>query len=471
MQHYAHIFGHISVMKKITSFFLFALCILGAFSVQAQRMVADKIIAQIGDRIILKSDIDNAIADYKRQEQEAMLPPNPECAFLQGQLIQKTLVIQAERDSIAVDESEIDALLDNQVRYFIRMYGSPEMLEEIAGKTIYQIKEDLRQPFKERKQAEQMQAKILENIKITPNEVKEYYEKIPKDSLRFYESEVEVAELVLYPKANKDLDDFVGAQLLEWKRQVETGAKKFDALAKLYSDDPGSKESGGQYSINRNDKNTWDPAFMNACFKLKEGQISSVVKSEFGLHIIQMVSRAGDEAVVRHILKIPPVTDVEVKQSLARLDSLRKEITKGNISFSNAVFKYSDDKNSKFTAGFILGPSGSTYITIDQLDKDAAVALKDLKPGDVSKTLSYTDERQRKAVRILFLKTRTEPHRENLKDDYNKVSQRALEIKKENALEKWFRDHIPNYYIRIDKDYENCTGISEYIKASNTAAR
>jgi len=450
--------------EKLYLLLIVVCCAPAAF---AQRMVADKIVAQVGDKIILKSDITNAIDDYKRQEVE--LPPNAECAFMQGQLIQKTLVIQAEKDSLLVDEDELEALLDNRVRYFIQQYGSKEMLEQVAGRTVYEIKEDLRQPFREKTMAEKMQAKILENVRITPTEVKEYFEKIPKDSLLFYESELEVNELVMYPKANQELEDYVAGQLLEYKRQVESGQKKFEALARLYSQDPSAKENGGQLCINRGDKNI-DPAFIAAAFKLKEGQISPVVKSQFGLHIIQMVSRAGDDAVVRHILLIPPVTDVEVKLGMAKLDSIRGKILAGDITFAAAVTKYSDDENSKFNNGALMARDGSTYITIDQLDKDAVVALKGLNPGDISKAQTYTDERGRKVVRILYLKTRTEPHRENLKDDYNKIQLRAIEIKKQTVLEKWFKDHIPNYYISIDKDYNACSTISDWLKVAQTNA-
>lgn len=453
-------------MKK--NFLLLLVAFLAVQAVSAQKIVADKIIAQIGDKIILRSDITNAIEDYKRQGMEDQLPPNPECAFMQGQLIQKTLVIQAEKDSLFVEDDELEALLDNRIRYFISQYGSQDMLEQIAGRTVYEIKEDLRQPFKEKNMAEKMQNKILENVKITPTEVKDYYDKIPKDSLFFYESELEVSQLVMYPKANKDLEDYVAAQLMDYKRQVESGQKKFDALAKLYTDDPGSKETGGQYSINRTDK-SWDPAFVSAAFKLKEGQISPVIKSKFGLHIIQMVSRAGDDAVVRHILKIPPVTDVEVKLGLAKLDSIRTRIVAGDLSFTAAVTKFSDDENKGFTSGAVMAPDGSTFIKIDQLDKDAVVALKGLNVGDISKSQTFTDERGRKIVRLLYLKTRTEPHRENLKDDYNRVSQRALEVKKQTVLEKWFKEHIPNYYTTIDKEYTGCESIKDWLNIASAS--
>jgi len=378
--------------------------------------------------------------------------------------------LQAQKDSLTVDDDELEALLDNKIRYFISAYGSQEMLEQVAGRSVYEIKEDLRQPFKEKTLAEKMQNKILENVKITPNEVQGYYNRIPKDSLRFYESQLDVSQIVLYPKANKEVEDYVTSRLEDIKKQVESGQKKFDALAKLYSEDPGSRENGGQYSVNRNDK-SWDPTFLAAAFKLKEGQISPVIKSKFGLHIIQMVSRAGDDAVVRHILMIPPVTDVEVKTAMQKLDSIRTMITNGTITFPSAVAKYSEDENSKFTSGHFMAPDGSSYVTIDQLDKDAVVALKDMKVGDVSKPQTYTDERNRKVVRIIFLHSRSEPHRENLKDDYDKVAQRALEEKKQQILEKWFKDHVSNYYITVDKAYSGCANvIGDWINASNNNA-
>ncbi len=454
-------------MKKVL--FAGAMFCFATISVHAQqRVIADKIIAQVGDKIILQSDITNAIADYKRQGQDAQLPPDPECAFLEGQLIQKALVLQAEKDSLPVSEEDMDALLDNQVRGFIQMYGSKEALEEIAGKTIYQIKEDNRAPFKERQMANQMRSKILDNVKITPTEVKDFFTKIPKDSLPFFESRLEVSQIVLMPKANKDVEEYVGNQLLDLKKQVENGSKKFDALARIYSQDPGSKESGGQYSINRNDKQ-WDPSFMAAVWRLKEGQISPIVKSKFGLHIIQMVSRSGDDAIIRHILMIPPVTATELDIAKGKLDSIRNDITANKMSFSTAVNKFSDDDNSRFTGGAVTAQDGSPDITIDQMDKDLVLQLKNMKPSDISHPVAFTNERGMQGVRIVYFKSRTEPHVENLKDDYDRIAKQALEQKKMQVLEKWFKDHIPTYYINIDKNFASCNSIKDWWNAANLA--
>ena len=448
-------------MKQFLIVSILFISVTTTIHAQVQKVVADKIVAQVGDKIILRSDVMNAISDAKRQGQEASLPPHPECAFLEAQLIQKALVLQAEKDSLVVSDEDLDAALDNQIRGFIREYGSKEVLEEIAGKTIYQIKEDFRPAFRDRKLADQMHNKILENVKVTPNEVKAYFDKIPKDSLPFFESEIEVSQILAQPKANKEVEDYVSKDLYSYKKQVESGQKRFDQLAKLYSDDIETEKQGGLLHLNRNDK-FWDPTFLATVFKLKEGQISPVIKSKFGLHIIQLVSRSGDDAVVRHILKIPPVTQTEIDLSVQKLDSVRNLIETKQMTFGEAVNRFSDDENSKFTGGQIQGRDGSSYITIDQLpDKDLIPLLKTLKPGDISQPQVYTDDRGRKMVRLVYLKTRTEPNRENLKEDYNKIAQQALEDKKQAKLEQWFNDHLPSFYITIDKEFKGCKSLDE----------
>lgn len=446
-------------MKNISFLFILVVSISATLSAQPKKVIADKIVAQVGDKIILRSDIYNSIQDAQRQG--TPLPPNPECVLVERALIEKALVLQAEKDSLPVSDEELEASLDNQIRGFVAQYGSKEVLEEVAGKSVYQLKEDFRQPFRERMQADQMRKKIVENVKMTPNEVRGYYDQIPKDSLSFYESELEVSEIVVYPKANREVESYVTRELNEWKKQVEDGSKKFEQLAQSYTEDPQSKESGGQYNINRNDK-IWDPTFLAAAFKLKEGQISQVVKSKFGLHLIQMVSRSGDDAVIRHILRIPPVTDAEVTESIDILDSVRSKLTAGTMSFGEAVNRYSEDEGSKFSGGRRQGRDGSSFVTIDQLDKDMVLAIQKLKVGEYSQPIPFTDERGKKAVRLVYLQTRTEPHRENLTDDYSKISQRALEDKKNDVLEKWFQSHIPNYYIVIDKEFSGCENVKEW---------
>ncbi len=449
-------------MKKIFPFVVFIFGALACFS--QQKIVADKIVGIVGDKIILKSEITTAISDIVRQGGQ----PPEDCAVMDGMLIQKALVVQAEKDSIPVSDDDVEAEIDQKIRYFIGVYGSKESLEQIAGRTIYQLKEDFRQPIREQRMAQGMRNKVVSDVKITPTEVKEYYEKIPKDSLHFYESELQIGEIVIYPKASRDIEKLAIDELTDYKRQVEAGTKKFETLARLYSDDPGSKEKGGEYDLNRSDKQ-WDPTFMAAAFRLKDGQISPVIKTQFGYHIIQMVSRNGDDAKIRHILRIPQITDPESNTAIQKLDSIRNQLIAGVMSFGEAVVKYSDDPNAKFTAGRKMGRDGSTYLTIDQLDKEVVKLLKDLKTGEFSQPTAFTDERGKKGVHIIQLISKSEPHRENLKDDYNRISQKALEERKQAALEKWFTSKIPTYYILIDDEYKRCNNLSKW-KTTATAS-
>lgn len=430
-------------------------------SAQNKKVVADKIVGVVGDRIILKSDIDNSIEDAKRQGQE--IPADAQCVIMQQALIRKALVLQAEKDSVPVGDDEIEQELEQRIRYFIQQYGGKDKLEEISGRTIYQIKEEFRTPVKEQKLADAMRAKIVENVKITPTEVKAYYESIPKDSLPYFESELEIGQIVVYPKPNRELEKYAQDQLAEYKKQVENGSRQFETLAKLYSDDPGTKDNGGYFEFNRNDRNI-DKNFVLQAYKLKEGQISPVFKSQFGYHIIQMVSRNGDDMAVRHILKVPAVTQDEINEATMKLDSVRSKIVAGVLDFGEAVGKYSEDDNSKFTAGRVRGRDGSSFVTIDQLDKDMVQMLDKIKPGEISQPTLYKDERDKQGIRIVYLISKTEPHRMNLKDDYNRVAQSALEEKKSNVMVKWFEDHIPTYYILIDKDYQSCELLEKWLK-------
>jgi peptidyl-prolyl cis-trans isomerase SurA len=363
----------------------------------------------------------------------------------------------------------VEAELDQRVRYYINQYGTQEALESVAGKTIYQIKDDARESIRENKLAQAMQHKIVENIKITPTEVKAYYDRFPKDSLPFFESEVEIGQIVVYPKASHDLETYVMGELANYKKQVEARLITFDQAAKKYSDDPGSKDRGGQYQINRNEKQ-WDPTFMAAAFRLKDGEISNVIKTKFGYHIIQMVQRNGDDAIIRHILRIPPVTDVEVNAGISKLDSVRAKLIAGTIDFNAAAGKYTEDEQAKYAGPYILSGDGDSYNRIDELDKDIVAMLDKLKVGEYSQPAVFTDERGKKGVRILYLKSRSAPHRLNLRDDYNKVAQQALEEKKYQALDKWLKANIPSYYIMVDPENADCPQLKKWVDAQKTYA-
>ncbi|MGZ8524457.1 MAG: peptidylprolyl isomerase [Chitinophagaceae bacterium] len=447
--------------KRILTFiFLLFTCAMSAQG-QPKKIVADKIVAVVGDRIILLSDIRNSIEDAKRQGSD--VPEGAQCMLMEQALVSKVLMLQAEKDSLPVTDEDVEAELDQRVRHFINQVGSQQALEEYAGKTVYQIKDDARESVKESKLAAAMQQKIVSTVKITPTEVKAFFDRIPKDSLPFFESELEVCQITVIPKASRDLEQYIVAEMNNYKKQIETKVASFEQLAQRYSEDPGSKDRGGRYQINRNEK-TWDPAFLSASFRLKNGEISAPIKSEkFGYFLIQMIERRGDDADVRLILRTPPVTDAEISLAKGKLDTVRSKIIAGTINFNEAASKYSDDEAAKYSGPCLLNRDGAPYVTIDQMDKDMVAMLGKMKVGDVSQPVAYTSDQGKKGVRIVFLKSRSEPHRMNLSDDYSKISQAALEEKKALALDKWIKSKMPTYYIMVDTvSKEECPKMQQY---------
>ncbi|SHM50374.1 peptidylprolyl isomerase [Chitinophaga sp. CF418] len=434
-----------------------------------QKMVADKIAAIVGDKIILRSDIEGEMVNLQRSTVDGALPPNAPCMIMEQIIAQKVMVMQAERDSLPVSEQDVDGQIDNRIRYFEDLYGSREKMKEVTGYSIYQLRERFRQPIKEGLLAKAMQDKITGSVKVTPSEVKKYFDAIPKDSLQFYESELEIGQIVILPKATKEMDQYAVDRLLEFKKQVQDKTSDFGRLAILYSEDPGAKENKGVYILNRNDKQ-WDPDFLAASFRLKENEISSPIKSQFGYHLIQCIKRQGDNITVQHILLKPNVTRNDLSEATKKLDSVRLLILDGKMSFGEAVVKHSDLPMSKFDGGMLQNRmNGSTLITIDQLDqpseRDIVLLLDTLKPGGISKPMPYVDDQPggRSGIRIIYLKTRTNPHRENMTDDYARIQQRTLQLKQQDARDKWLREKIPTYYIHVEDEFKQCNHIAKWM--------
>jgi len=300
----------------------------------------------------------------------------------------------------------------------------------------------------------------VEHVRITPNEVRAYFEKIPRDSLPFFESELEICQIVLYPKASRDLEKYVMGELENYRRQVEMKLATFEQLAQRFSEDPGSRDRGGMYQVGRGDK-TWDPNFLAACFRLKnKGDMIGPIKTKFGYHLIQLVERSGDEAIVRHILRIPPVSEEDVRATTAKADSIRAKVISGQMTFAAAASRYTEDEQQKFAGPCFLNQSGAPRVTIDMLDKDLVGMLDKIKPGEISQPVVFEAD-GKKGVRIINYKSRTEPHILNLKDDFSRISEMALEEKKIMEMDKWLREKIPTYYIMIDDEMKNCKSLAE----------
>ncbi len=441
------------IMRKIVKSALLSLLLAGCIPGYAQES-ADKIILIIGKEIILQSDLELQIAQLKQQNPN--FNDSLKGQVLQGMIMQKIFKAQAERDSVMVSDEDVEGQLENRLRYFIQLYGSKEKLEQISGKTVYQIKEENREGIRDQMVAEKMQNQILESTKITPAEVDAFYKKIPVDSLPFFPAIVEVGQIVIDPPVSKEMDDYAKEKLEGIRKDIVEGRKTFEIAAGLYSDDPGSRDNGGRYDgITRN--GAWAQEFVAATFKLQDGEISPVIKTKFGYHIIQMIHRKGDEADVRHILIKPEVTSADFKKALDRLDSVHKLLVSGKMTFPEAVGKFSTDEAAKRTGGMIADPqTGNAELDMTKLDAGMVLLIDSLKQGDYSAPHIFLTDMHDKSCRIVFLRSRTPPHKANLKDDYSRIQEVALAQKKAGKLQAWMKAKLPTYYIKVAPEYQVC---------------
>lgn len=431
----------------------------------ANAQLLDKIAAVVGkNRIILQSEIDVQVASAKQND------PNADetalkCDIMEQMILQKMLVEQAERDSLVVGEEEVEAALDNRVRYFVGIFGSKEKLEEVSGKTVFQLKEEYRDMTRENMMAERVQSQILQNVKITPGEVRAFFNTIPADSLPFFPAMVEMGQIVINPPTNPELDLYARNKLDGIRKEIVVDKKDFETMAGIYSDDPGSRNNGGRYDGISRKGGGWAPEFVAAAFKLQNGEVSPIVKTQFGYHIIQMIKRRGDEADVRHILIKPEHTSADYKAAFLKLDTVRSELIAGKLGFQEAVGKYSQDEMSNRTGGMIVDPqTNATLMEIDKLDPAIALMIDTMKVGSYSQPQVFDNGRGDRSCRIVFLKNISKPHKANLVDDYARIQEIALQQKKSKKLQDWVTEKTPSYYVKVEPEYLSCEQLKKFEK-------
>jgi peptidyl-prolyl cis-trans isomerase SurA len=450
-------------MKKILKFteisdkLLFSLSVTIAFiflsgSLAAQPVTIDKIIAVVGDEAVLLSDIEAQA--FQIEQQNGIKDPDLRCRVLEEVIIQKLLLNQAEKDSVIASDEMVDAELNKKIRFFVSQIGSVEALEDYLGKSILAIKEEFRDRIRDQITIQQMQSQIAGEINVSPAEVKAFYSEIPADSIPFIESEIQVAQILAKPPVNDAERDRVRNELKEIKQKILDG-RSFASMAAFYSQDPVSAAKGGELGfVNRGDL---VPEFEAAAFALKGNEISDIVESTYGFHIIQLIERRGETINVRHILLSPKASPEDLEKARKKLDSLQQAIRLGEINFDEAALKYSDDEETKNNAGLLINPgSGSTWWEISQLDQSIFFSIDNLKIGEMSDPVLVREGEKKTGYRILMLKARTEPHKANLKDDYQRIQQAAEAKKKEDKVDDWIKRKRPNFFIKIDSQYSNC---------------
>ncbi len=440
--------------SKISNLILsIVLTITGNFTI-AQNNIADKIVAVVGENIILKSDIENQYEQYKMQgisDNTAKL----KCTIFEEMVIQKLLLHQAQVDSIEITENEINDNLDRRIRYFVNQIGSEEKLEEYYNKSILEIKSEFKEIIKEQMLAERAQATISGDINVTPTEVRKFYKTIHTDSLPMIEANYEIQQLMLKPEVTLAEKEAAKERIDGYKKRIMQG-DKFSTLAILYSEDQGSAQKGGELGfVSRDDL---VPEFAAVAFNLKsKDEVSRIVESQFGFHIIQLIERKGEKINVRHILITPKVSIEAIIRTSTVIDSISTLIKNDSISFEDAVVKFSQDEDTKQNNGQMINPTtGNTKFEITHMHPTLAYNVNNLKIGEISNAFEQKSQDGKKEYKIIKLVSKTEKHKANIKDDYQFIKDLNVNKKRTDKLNSWIKRVQAITYIKIDESYKKC---------------
>ena len=428
---------------------------------QDQRKLIDEVAAVVGSKIIAKSDVEN---QYTRYLAEGNTPDDKiKCKIFEQGFINKLMVDQGILDSVVVSEDQVEAELDRKMRYFIAGVGSVEKFEEYYKKSVVELKAEYKDLLREQMLTQQIQAKITGGVTTTPQEVQKYYDNIPQDSLPSVGAEVEVAQIIKSAVISKDEMLEVKSRLLEIKQRILKG-EDFATLAVLYSEDPGSARKGGELGFLG--RGELVPQFEAAAFSLKPGEISDVVETQFGFHIIQLIERRGNQINVRHVLLKPKVSPAALAQAKTTIDSAYTDINQNKLSFEQAALKYSDkdDEGAKNGGIMVNQQSGSSRFEISQVDPGILFHVDKMTVGSISEPVFFQNPDGKQGYRILQLKSRIEPHKANLRDDYQKIQQAALADKQAKVMNAWIAKKVKSTYILVKDPYKNCESIANWLK-------
>lgn len=381
------------------------------------------------------------------------MPPDARCRIFENFINQKLLVAQAKIDSIEVSPDQVEMQIDSRMDYFLSQFGSQEEMEEYFSKSIYDIKDDMREAVREQMVTGEVQSTIIEDVSTTPSDVKSYFKSLDKDSIPYINSKVELAQILAYPPYSEEAVYQVKEKLLELRKRVMDG-EDFGTLAILYSEGPSASRRG---EIGYMMRGELDPAYAEAAWALKDGMVSKIVESSFGYHLIQAIDRKGDRVNTRHIL-MKPKADANAKQkAIAKLDSLKQLIESDTISFDMAAKRNSEDENTSINGGLIVNlQTNAATFELDELTTKDYYIVRNMEVGDVCDPYETEDTNGKSCYKILMLKSRTEPHRATLKEDYLLLQSEALQKKKIEVMKAWYEDKKASTYIRIDNSFKYC---------------
>ena len=430
--------------------------------------IVDEVIWVVGDEAILKSDVEGM--RIQGQQEGMRWKGDPDCSIPEQIAVQKLYLNQAIIDSVEVTDSEVAQGVEEYIENMISMIGSREKLEEYQGKSLSQIRSELRDSYRERKLVQGMQRKLVEDILVTPAEVRRYFKDMPLDSIPFVPTEVEVQIITQQPRVEQEEINRVKERLREFTDRINKGETSFQALARLYSQD-GSARNGGE--LGYTGRAGWVPEFANVAFNLTDPKrVSKIVETEFGFHIIQLIDKRGDKVNVRHILLKPEISEEAIQKSYNRLDSVANDVRTGTIpvalkpyfkgetfSFEDAVAVYSDDKDTRNNNGLMVNVTQegrTSRFKMADLPQEVAKVVDGLQVGEVSKPFEMMNERGKKVCAIVKLKSRTEGHKATITEDFQILKNLVLEKRREEKLHQWVVNRIKSTYVRVNERYRDC---------------
>lgn len=439
--------------KRIDMRYLLIFCLLmmaGHLYAQNENMtVVDKIVAKVDNYIVLKSEVERSYL----QLQSSGEVNTTKCQVFEGLVLNKLMVAKAEIDSVVVEEDIVDRQLDMRMQgVTAQAGGDPKKLEEVFGKSLEEIREELREQVKEQMVVERMQSTITEGITVTPSEVKRFFKNIPKDSLPYFSTEVEIAQIVKKPEVSAEEQDRIEKLLLQVRQEALDGTD-FQILAGRHSEGPTRLQGGNLGDVERGQMVS---EFESAALKLKNGEISLPVQTEFGFHIIQMVDRRGNIYNARHILIQPKFSEQDFEKAGEFLDSIKNLIEIDSMKFQRAAKEFSDDKDSGSNGGFIRDRSGANRISVSDLDPNLFFTMDTMQVGSISHPMQFTLADGKQAMRIIYYKSKLKPHQADLDVDYQKIYMAALNAKKTKQMSEWFEDAKDDVFIEIDQEYNDC---------------
>ncbi|MBN2634688.1 MAG: peptidylprolyl isomerase [Prolixibacteraceae bacterium] len=447
------------IKKQIAGIFI--LLLIAGNSV-AQDKVIDQVVAVVGGNYILKSDIENM--NMSQQAQGITSEGDMKCEILENFLVDKLLVAEAELDTlIEVTPSEANMQVDRQIQMYITYLGSEKAVEDEFGKSIVELRAELQGSMRDQLMSQKMREKIVADVEVTPSEVRYYYRNLNRDELLTIPTQYEYQQITIQPRIDIEEENRVKAELREIKRRIENGSS-FAAMAIAYSEDGSAKDGGVIGYLGRAQL---DPAYASAAFSLKGDNISNVVKSQFGYHIIQLVDKKGEKVNTRHILIKPKISAEAKELAYNQLDSLANMLRNNEIAFNQAAQLFSYDTNSKNNGGVVINPNTmSSKFSAEELDPDVSKVLTSMEINEISKPFETIDSESHQTVyKIIKLTNKIDSHKANLQEDYQQLAEDFLINKKEEVFEKWVKERQAETYIRIDATYANCNfSLSNWIK-------